>query len=149
MHDAGESVQERLARISSGTSRAACRAPRGWAAPARGSIGAQPHAYIKERSDAPHPRAHLPGRRRLCWLVTPSVVESYKQSRGHNLWTQGLCGLRSGLCWPLGSSGLSSRALRLPNPCSGAAKYRERSAPRLHGRYSGYQRIAVDAHAAA
>ncbi len=35
----------------------------------------------------------------LCWLVTPSVVESYGQSRGHTLWTQGLCGLRSGcLC---------------------------------------------------
>jgi len=37
-----------LARISSGTSWAACCAPRGWAAPARGSIGAQPHAYLKE-----------------------------------------------------------------------------------------------------
>jgi len=39
-----------------------------------------------------------------------------------------------GLCWPLGSSGLSLRALSLPTPCSEAAKYRERSAPALHAK---------------
>ncbi len=37
------------------------------------------------------------------------------------------------LCWPLGSSGLSPRALSRPPPCSEAAKCLERSAPTLHG----------------
>jgi len=53
------------------------------------------------------------------------------------------------LCWPLGSSGLSLRALSLPPPCSEAAGYRERSALRLHGRHPESPRPALDAHAAA
>ncbi len=40
--------------------------------------------------------------------------------------------VRGSLCWPLGSSGRSLRALSLPTPCSEAAEYRELSAHRLH-----------------
>ncbi len=53
------------------------------------------------------------------------------------------------LCWPLGSSGLSLRALSLPTPCLGAVEYRDLSAHalRIFSRRKGRKRGNVTSHA--